>query len=86
MKLRRSVADRLARLEDIEEIRRLTIRYADGADRRNDPKMMRDLFAEDAVWEANGFGVFKGRTQILEGLREIASTAYPIPCITWSLR
>ena len=74
MKLRRSVADRLARLEDIEEIRRLTIRYADGADRRNDPKVMRDLFAEDAVWEANGFGVFKGRTQILEGLREIAST------------
>jgi hypothetical protein len=31
--VRRSQEDRIARLEDIEEIRRLTIRFANGADR-----------------------------------------------------
>lgn len=35
---------------------------------------MRDLFSEDAVWESDGFGVFRGRAQILAGLREIART------------
>jgi uncharacterized protein (TIGR02246 family) len=72
--VRQSTEDRIARLEDIEEIRRLTIRYAYGADRRNDPKVMRELFAEDAVWESDGFGVFRGRAQILTGLSEIART------------
>jgi hypothetical protein len=70
--VRESVEHRIARLEDAEEIRRLTIRYADGADRRNDPRIMRDLFARDAVWEAEDFGVFRGRDRILTGLREIA--------------
>jgi hypothetical protein len=72
--VRQGEEDRIARLEDIEEIRRLTIRYAYGADRRNDPRVMRELFAEDAVWESDGFGVFRGRAQILAGLREIART------------
>jgi hypothetical protein len=72
--LRQSTEDRIARLEDIEEIRRLTVRYAYGADRRNDPKVMRELFAENAVWESVGFGLFKGRDQILAGLSEIART------------
>jgi hypothetical protein len=69
-----SQENRIARLEDIEEIRRLTIRYANGADRRNDPRVMRELFSKDAVWESDGFGVFRGRAQILTGLREIATT------------
>ena len=72
--MRHRVEDRITRLEDIEEIRRLTIRYADGADRRNDPKVMHDLFTDDAIWEAEGFGAFRGRAQILTGLRDIAST------------
>ena len=72
--MRRSEEDRITRLEDVEEIRRLTIRYANAADRRNDPRVMRELFSEDAVWESKGFGVFRGRAQILAGLREIAAT------------
>jgi hypothetical protein len=72
--VRQNEEDRIARLEDIEEIRRLTIRYAHGADRRNDPRVMRELFSEDAVWESDGFGVFRGRARILAGLRDIART------------
>jgi SnoaL-like domain len=45
-----------------------------GADRRNDPRVMRELFVEDAVWHSEGFGVFRGRSEIIAGLREIAST------------
>jgi len=54
--VRQSEEDRIARLEDIEEIRQLTIRYAAGTDRRNDPRVMRELFSEDAVWGSDGFG------------------------------
>ena len=65
---------RVALLEDREEIRDLIERYAEAADRRNDPDMMRVLFAEDAIWEAPGFGRFDGRVAILDGLSEIAAT------------
>jgi SnoaL-like protein len=65
---------RLALLEDREEIRDLIERYAEAADRRNDPNLMRELFAETAVWEAPGFGRFEGRAAILNGLSEVAAT------------
>lgn len=65
---------RIALLEDREEIRDLIERYAEAADHGNDPEMMRELFAEHAIWEASGFGRFEGRTAILSGLSEIGST------------
>jgi len=65
---------RIALLEDREEIRDLIERYAEAADRRNDPDLMRELFAETAIWEAPGFGRFEGRAAILNGLSEIGAT------------
>jgi SnoaL-like domain len=65
---------RVALLEDREEIRDLIERYAEAADRRNAPDMMRPLFGEHAIWEAPGFGRFEGRAAILDGLSEIAAT------------
>jgi len=65
---------RIALLEDREQIRDLIECYAEAADRRNDPELMCELFAESAVWEAPGFGRFEGRSAILNGLSEIAAT------------
>ncbi|HYD70109.1 nuclear transport factor 2 family protein [Azospirillum sp.] len=62
---------RLARLEAAEAIRTLIGRYAEGADRRNDPALMRPLFADDAVWEAAGFGRFTGGDAIAAELGRI---------------
>lgn len=65
---------RLELLEDREEIRDLIERYAEAADRRNDPELMSPLFAENAIWESPGFGRFEGRPAILNGLSEIGTT------------
>jgi len=65
--------NRIALLEDREEIRDLIERYAEAADRANDPALMSDLFADHAIWEASGFGRFEGRSAILDGLHEIGS-------------
>jgi limonene-1,2-epoxide hydrolase len=55
---------RLRRLEAIESIRALKARYTEGADRKNDPRILMPLFAEDAVWEAEGFGRHEGKKAI----------------------
>jgi len=68
------VADRLARLESSEAIRALVARYAIGADKRNDPDIMGPLFADDAVWEAEGFTKYVGRDVIAKGLAEVAAS------------
>jgi len=65
---------RIAVLEDREEIRDLIERYAEAADHGNDRDMMRELFADHAIWEASGFGRFDGRSAILNGLAEIVGT------------
>jgi uncharacterized protein (TIGR02246 family) len=65
---------RVALLEDREAIRDLIERYAEAADRGNDPPLMLELFAIDAIWEAPGFGRFLGRDAIVGGLAEIAAT------------
>ena len=72
--------DRLAKLEAIEDIRTVIGTYAYGGDRKNDPKILGPLFTEDAVWEAEGFGRYEGRKNIVEGLSEIAREK-----VLWSL-
>ncbi|WP_372723692.1 nuclear transport factor 2 family protein [Immundisolibacter sp.] len=74
------IARRLARLESLEAIRDLIAGYARGADRNNDPAIMAPLFAEDATWAAKGFGPFKGRDAIAQGLAATGRTD-----ILWSL-
>lgn len=60
------------RLADIEAIRGLIAQYAIAADRKNDPAIMRRLFAEDGVWESDGFGRFVGRETICAALSDVA--------------
>lgn len=69
-----STEERLDRLELAEAIRTLIARYAQGADRRNDPAVMGPLFHDDAIWEAQGFSRYEGRDAIAAGLAEVAQS------------
>lgn len=65
------LAARLQRLEDAEAIKRLIVRYAQGADRGNDVDVMLPLFTEDAVWDGGErFGVHAGKPAIREFLSQ----------------
>jgi hypothetical protein len=75
-----TLEQRIKRLEDIEAIRLLVGRYAHGADRNNDPQIMGALLADDAVWEAPGFGRYEGRDEITRQLARIGREE-----ILWSL-
>ena len=75
-----SLEARIARLEAIEEIKQVIARYAQGADKRNDPEIMAPLFAENGVWEAEGFGQHVGRGVIAAALSEIGRSQ-----ITWTV-
>lgn len=66
---RDDLAARLQRLEDIEAIKWLIVRYAQGADEGNNVDMLLPLFAEDAVWDAGErFGRYEGKAAIREFL------------------
>ena len=75
-----TLARRIARLEAIDEVNRLIGRYAQGADRRNDPALMAPLFSRYALWEAKGFGRYEGRDEVARELAHIGKTQ-----IVWSL-
>ena len=63
-----------------EEIRTAIGRYAKAGDAQNDPAVLRTLFCEDAVWEAEGFGRYEGREEITRELARIGREQ-----IVWSL-
>jgi hypothetical protein len=64
------LAARIQRLEDIEAIRWLILRYAQGADQNNNVDMMLPLFAENAVWDAGErFGRHEGKQAIQDFLK-----------------
>jgi hypothetical protein len=63
---------RLERIEAAEAIGNLIARYARGADSKNDPVVFGRLLHEHAVWEANGFGRFEGRSAIVAALSRVA--------------
>jgi hypothetical protein len=65
------LAARVQRLEDIEAIKLLVVRYAQGADRGNDPDIMVPLFADTGVWDGGErFGVYTGKEAIRQFLAE----------------
>ncbi len=65
------LAARVQRLEDVEAIKLLVVRYAQGADRGNDPDIMLPLFADAAVWDGGErFGVYAGKEAIRQFLAE----------------
>jgi ketosteroid isomerase-like protein len=56
--------ERLRRLEDIEAIRALKMRYCDLCDRGYDADSLMPLFTEDAVWDGGMFGRYEGARRI----------------------
>jgi len=75
-----SLERRLAVLEARAAITDLVARYAQGADRRNDPAIMGPLFAADAHWSCEGFAALEGRAAIAAGLAAIAADR-----VLWSI-
>ena len=62
------LAAKLQRLEDIEAIKWLITRYAQGADDGNDINVMLPLFTDDIVFAAEGLGRFEGKAAVREML------------------
>lgn len=75
-----SLEHRIAILEARAAITDLVARYAQGADRRNDPAIMGPLFAADASWSSEGFAALEGRGAIAAGLAAIAADK-----VLWSI-
>ena len=78
------LAARLTRLEDLQQIRDLKMRYARYADAGYDAEGLASLFAPDAVWDG---GALFGRAEGTEALRAHfagAPAASPGPCTTCS--
>jgi hypothetical protein len=72
--MRSDIEERLRRIEARQFIEDMITRYAMGGDRKNDPAIFGPLLAEDAVWEAEGFGRFEGRDTITSALSSFAQT------------
>lgn len=69
-----NIDERLRRIEARQSIEDMLARYAMGGDRKNDPAILGPLFADNAVWEAEGFGRFEGRDTIATTLAAFAGT------------
>jgi len=60
-----TLEERIQRLEDIESIRRLKIRYAELCDAQYDPDGLASLFTDDAVYDGGSdFEVHQGKQAI----------------------
>lgn len=59
-----SILNRLQALEDAEEIKRLKAQYCNYCDQPFNADALIKLFADDAVWEADGIGRFEGKDEI----------------------
>lgn len=59
-----TLEERLQRLEDIEAIRRLRVRYCQLCDANYDADGIAELFTEDAVWDGANLGVHRGQQAI----------------------
>lgn len=61
-----NLAERVQRLEDIEAIRRLKIRYARYCDDHHNPDGIASLFSKNGVWDGGKVGCYAGRAAIRE--------------------
>ena len=65
---------RVLKIESQNDIRLLIAAYARAGDCHNDPVQMTHFFTEDAVWNAQGFGHYEGRENIIDGLAHIGKS------------
>ena len=70
---------RIARIEDVEAIKRLKAKYAEYCDNGYNAEGMASLFTEDGVWDGNVFGTHQGR----EAIRKHIESFHPV--ILWAL-
>ena len=74
------LAQRIAKLEAAEEIKKLKSRYAQACDDNYNPETMRSIFTKDAVWNGgDAFGLHEGQDAICQFFTEVSSS------ITWAL-
>lgn len=66
------LAQRVARLEAIEEIKRLKARYCAYCDDNYDPEGIGSLFVEDGIWDGERFGRHVGRDRIKAFFKSIS--------------
>ena len=59
-----SLEARLARLEAVEDIRRLKAHYSDLCDEGYDPDKLAALFTEDGAWDGGSLGCHEGRAAV----------------------
>ena len=57
---------RVQALEDLEEIKKLKVRYAKYIDDNFDVEKLAELFTEDAVWGGEAWGMIQGREAIMK--------------------
>ncbi|HIF08568.1 MAG TPA: nuclear transport factor 2 family protein, partial [Sneathiellales bacterium] len=55
---------RITRLEDIEAIKQLKVRYSHICDDLHNPDNIASVFADDAIWESEDFGTATGHAEI----------------------
>jgi len=60
---------RITRLEDIEAIKQLKVRYSHICDDDHNPDTIASVFAEDGIWESGDFGIAKGHDEIRDLFR-----------------
>ncbi len=61
---------RITRLEDIEAIKQLKIRYSHICDDMHNPDRIASVFVEDGIWESPDFGIAVGHAEIRELFRK----------------
>jgi ketosteroid isomerase-like protein len=66
------VLNRLQRLEDVALIRQLKHAYCYACDDNYNVEKLKKLFTVDAIWEANGFGQYKGPDEIAAFFRGVS--------------
>ena len=57
---------RVQALEDLEEIKKLKVRYAKYIDDNFNVEKLAELFTEDAVWGGEAWGMIQGREAIVK--------------------
>lgn len=70
----------VAWLTALENIRKVIGIYAKAGDDKNNPEVLASILAEDASWNCEGFGSFKGRDSIAHELARVGQER-----ILWSL-
>jgi hypothetical protein len=71
-----TLEQRIARLEDIEAIKNVIVRFARGADDGCNPDMLRPLFTDDAVFDVGELDTYRGGDEIVRKMHANNKTGF----------